>query len=519
MNPEEQELIQEIYKHEKLGFEDPVYFAEWHLGICLHDGQKAWLRNADPVYNPKTTRKNLLLPSNRWGKTVVLAVRHIRFDYYKIGLEGNDDIVKDARYATLDLSPHSAQITSCYNYILDILQNKFPTFQRDEQGNILLDKPKVANKCRIGDFYAGHNSTKNQIYFNNNTMFAGLSTGEDMGASAQGKTYGLITYDECVLSHHLQDELFGRIFSRTFDLNAPIDLVSTFDVDGKSQQYLFHLLRGSIKGENEWSHHLGIMDENIFIPAHHREDAKKKLLAEDPLKYRQVVLGEAISSSRKCFPPQAIEQIWEMSFPRPGREMPLPLPGHLYLISVDWGFADQGDPTVMMVFDYSVFPYRIVYHEKLQGASPTTAFATLQIIKHHFFDATVIMDTNSLGGVVIKKLLRSMGVKSYDFDAHGGDKGEALIQTQLCLQQGRKVRTEGDKIIEENPDFGGLRSYYIKELEEQLADYEIEDEKLVQDFVVVLYQGLWWIKKKRNPQQTKVFNVSNTGGRITPVNR
>jgi hypothetical protein len=381
-----------------------------------------------------------------------------------------------------------------------------------------LNESKTSNKCRITDFYKSHNIAKHEISFTNNSSFYGASTGDDQAASLAGKTYGLITYDECVLSYHLQDELFGRIFSRTFDLNAPIDLVSTFDVEGKSQQFLFHLLRGAMRGENEWSWHLGKMDENIFIPEGLREAKKASLLKENPALYRQVVLGEAISSAAKCFTPEAVDRIWDSKLKKAERnDLPMPLPGHLYLISVDWGFAEQGDPTIMMVFDYSVYPYMILHHEKLQGVSPTTAFAQLQILKYHFFDALVIMDTNALGGLVIKKLLKDMGVASYDFDAHGGDKGEAIIQTQLVLQDGRKMHLEGDKLIEDNPDFGGVRSYYIKELEEQLADYEVEDKHLVQDFVVVLYQALWWIRKKFRAQAPRAYQVSVTGGRIKSV--
>jgi hypothetical protein len=515
LTEQERAQILELREHERKGFEDPVYFAEWHLGLTLHEGQKAWLRKSDCIWNKKTTRKNLLTPSNRWGKTVALAIKHIRFCYYKIGLEGELHILRHARYYTLDISPHSAQIDSCYNYIIDILHSRFPAYQKNPDGTLAVDKPKITNECRIPNFFEGQNQTKHQIQFSNFSNFFGASTGEDMGASLAGKTYGYLSYDECVLSHHLQDELFGRIFSRSFDLNAPIDLVSTFDMEGKSQQFLFHLLRGAMKGENEWSYHMGVMDENIFIPAKSREEKKESLRKENYSMYRQVVLGEAVTSSIKCFTPEVIEQIWERELARPSKnQIPLPATGGAYLISVDWGFAEQGDPTVMMVLKIDCYPYRIVHHEKLQGVSPTTAFATLQVLQRNFNDALVIMDTNALGGQVIKKLLRDMGVKTYDFDAHGGDKGEAIIQTQLVLMDSRKSRIVDDKVIEDNPNYGGVRSYYIKELEEELSDYEIDDKHLTQDFVVALYQALWWLRKKYRSPEPKTFYLSNTGGKI-----
>ena len=52
----EQRLIQQLMVHERKGYNDPVYFVEYHLGLTLHEGQKRWLRESDVIYNPNTTR-------------------------------------------------------------------------------------------------------------------------------------------------------------------------------------------------------------------------------------------------------------------------------------------------------------------------------------------------------------------------------------------------------------------------------------------------------------------------------
>ena len=61
-----------------------------------------------------------------------------------------------------------------------------------------------------------------------------------------------------------------------------------------------------------------------------------------------------------------------------------------------------------------------------------------------------------------------------------------------------------------------MRSYYIQELEEQLADYEVDDKKLTQDFVVALYQAIWWLEKKLAVQKPKTFTINRAGGSINP---
>jgi len=506
LTKDHKEFFAELSEMLPKGYEDPVFFSEYFLGVPLHGGQKEFLIKSDPIANPESTRKNILVPCNRWGKTVALAIKHIRFCFYKIGIdpEMTMQAMRDLRYATLDLSPHSNQVQACYNFIFDILHNRFVT---------IVDGKKRTNKCKIRSFFQSKNDSKNRILFNNYTNFFGASTGEDHGASLAGRQFGLITYDECVFSHHLRTELPGRIMSRTIDYNAPIDLVSTFDAEAKSQQYYFRLVRQALKGQNEWWCKTGKYTDNIFIPEDIREAAKKKIMAEDYSKFRQVFLGEAVPSSIKVFEPEVIDNIFR-DILRPQE----PVHGRDYLISVDWGGSDQGDPTVMMVFDYTEKPYRIVHHERIQGGSPTLQFSMLKNLQIAYNNAKIIMDTNSLGGVLIKKLLSEMKVKTYDFTAHGGEKGEAVTQLKLALTFKRRYEISKDGLmVDHYKDYGKLRSYYIPELEEQLGSYEIKDEGLEQDFVATLYQALWFLGKKeksRGPQTFFITKQKQQYGRV-----
>lgn len=525
LNKEEQELVKNLHYHETMGRADPVYFAENHLGLTLHKNQKNYLRETDPVWienNPeyveeynkthkdqiRTGHKNILNPSNRWGKTVVIAIKHIRHNYYKFGVGGSASVWEDTRYQTLGLSPHSAQIEACYNYILDILHNRFAVIPYGEDGEPDVTLPKKSNKCQI-DFYVSHNTQRREIKFKGNAAFFGATTGDDQGSGIQGRPFGYISYDECVLSHHLREELFGRIFSRTMDWNAPIDLVSTADDNAKGQQYYYHLVRNADKGENEWYIKHGILDDNTFIDPKLREAAKAKLLAEDPIKYRQVVLGQFVPSGTKAFDIDTVENMWDKKIPKPLRK-DLPYPAHadhLYVGSVDWGFADTGDPTIIKFFDIFTKPYQLVYSLKIQGGNPVACLGTLKALYEHYMKPKIIMDTSALGGTIIKKMLRDMDVKTYDFTGHGGDKADAMFRLKLLLSKDRKPRFEKDKIIEENPNYGGLKSYYIPEMEDQLAAYELEDKKLEQDHVIVLMQFAWFMHKQGKITEPKTYHI------------
>jgi len=481
---DQQVFVKEMQENMERGYWDPAFFSEYFLGVPLHDGQKEYLQMSDPIANPASTRKNILVPCNRWGKTVCLAIKHIRFNFYKILADRDMTLqaLEELRYGTLDLSPHSNQVTACANYIFDTLHSRFVT---------VVDGKRQTNKCKIMSFFKSKNDSVNTIRFSNNSAFFGASTGEDSGASLAGRQFGLITYDECVFSHHLRTELPGRIMSRTVDYNAPIDLVATFDAEASSQQYFFRIAKEALAGKNEWYCKTGTYLDNSFIPMEIKEAAKQKIMGEDFNKYRQVFLGEAVASAIKVFEPQVVDQVFRFNLtPKQPFHM------HDYIISVDWGGSDQGDPTVFLVIDYTAKPYTIVHHEIMQGGSPTIQFALLKVLQNEYNNAKIIMDTNALGGVVIKKILSGMKVDTYDFDAHGGEKGEAVTQLRLVMTRGRKYHLDVDKLIEDNPNFGDLRSYYIPELEEQLSAYEVKDDKLEQDCVAALYQAIWWLEKK-----------------------
>jgi len=471
--------VVQLAKDNVRGYHDPIFFYEHFLGIKLHQGQKDYVMNTDPAIRPDR-KKNILCPANRWGKTCLLAMMHIRWNYYKLGLpESSPNVMWNTRYTTLDISPHSNQVEACFNLILDILHNRFITL--DDKGR------KVRNKCLISKFYESHNSSRHEIKFKANSSFFGASTGEDAGSSLAGRQFGLITYDECVMSHHLAEELPGRIMSRTVDLNAPIHLVSTADAESKSQAYYYHLVKLGEQKKDGWYLKTGVLDDNCFIPKEIREQAKKKILSTNPEKYDQVVLGKFIMGGKKMFGIKVINNMFVE-----GWKQQDPIPGNEYLMSVDWGGSDTGDPTVIVVIDITNKPWKIVYHEEIKGGSPSLQLATVVLLKQNYNNATLIHDTNALGGVWIKKLLLDKGVKSKDFQAHGGDKGDAIIMLAEALNKQE------------------IKSYYIQKLEEQLSLYQVDDKKLEQDYVVALYQAIWYLKKKeRKPKITRYQILGN----------
>lgn len=513
------------------GRNDPVLFGEYFLGLHFHPRQKIWLWVTTKTKIPEAHAlamaenipipplqdlldhqflKNILAPGNRFGKTFVTSVKHIWYNFYKIGLNGKPEYVHDARYATLNISPHSMQVDAAYRYIVDIFSDKLIY---DWEGE------KVRNNCRIKSFLVDHKAVKREIIFANNSMIKGVPTGEDQASSLAGTQFYYISYDECPQSLHLREELPAKIQSRLLDSGGPMDLVGTPEVDKPSHVYYQRIVKYGMVLKDGFYTLVGGIANNIFI----NDEAKNSVLASikqtDKEKYRQVAFGDFISSGAKMFPTVAIERIWDESI----YPLEAGIPGRKYMIGVDWGFSDTGDPSIFYVVDITELmnfinkrppvdgiQYRIVFHESVLGASPYTALARLKMLQRDFNDADIIHDSSSMGGVIISKMLREMHVQHlHDFSMSRSPKDEMLFFMALIFTDRRKIEYgEEGKVIELNPNFGKLRSFIIPDLEEQLGNYKLDDNKLKQDEVMALGLILWYCEKRIAKHQTKVFNLN-----------
>ena len=447
------------------GRKDPILFGQEMLGLQFHDSQKIWLwittktqiRKAVElaikeeiqlpliedyktaldidaivkIFENHDFLKNVLCPSNRFGKTFVTAVKHCWYNFYKIGMHGDPKQIRTARYSTLNISPHSLQVDAAYRYIIDIFQDKFVYWW---------DGKRVRNNCRIKSFLKSYKQQKREILFTNNAYVKGVPTGEDQASSLAGTQFFYISYDEAPQSLHLRDELPAKIQSRLIDSGGPMDIIGTPEVDKPSHAFYFRIVKKGLKIEDGFFTLLGTLMNNVFI----RDEEKNKVLQSiretDEEKYRQVAFGDFISTGAKLFPTPVIEQMFVGDLQPQG-----PVPGRKYLIHIDWGFSDSGDPTVIYITDYTDVQneqgkkpefgkphatYKVIYHEKIKGGSPYAVLAKVKILQDDYNEAHIIHDSTSMGGTMIKKMLREMKVRNlHDFYMDKGSKDEMLFLT------------------------------------------------------------------------------------------
>lgn len=536
MDDSQRSLLVEILETEARGRESIVFFAKEKLGIELNAFQTEWLtKTTTPRAQWKekfgididnigglTYGSNISSIGNQSGKTVATAIKHIWFNYYKIGMNLPGDMIDTAEYATLNLSPHSNQTQACFNYVETILS-----------GNFIIDEemPDGTRKKRLNDlhpsmkgFLTDSNVNLGKHGFKNGSTMYSRSSGHDQASSLAGVTYGYISYDECSQSLHLSEELGAKIMSRLIKYGCCLDLIATPEVDSPSHTYYLHIVRLGQKGKEGWWALTGMgMDDNRFISREQRERIKKSLMATDPVKYQQVVKGEFVSGGKRLFDPAEIDQMWQMD----GRRNCID--GHKYLLSADWGMSDTGDKSVFLMFDYTEYAsfgrIYLVNHEEVKGGAPQMQFAILRTLyeayTHDYGGVRIpplfVMDAEAMGGVMIKKLLHNLKPKAFDMD-----KDIALFETKRALSFNRdyEVSPVDGMITEKNPDFGMVRSYFIDEPNDQMGIYRIEDKKLETDFTMAFMMGISYIVKKLprgNTPPVKISNLSSYQMNVHPV--
>lgn len=472
------------------GEENPIFFANYFLGIHLNPFNERALLS---IINNKQV---IWVTSNQIGKTVTLAVAHLWFNFYKVGFDGEPDKIDKARYETLNISPVSRQAKECQRYVEEILHSQFSW---EENGK------RFINICKIEWFWESKNENMGRIDFSNNSSFWCLSTSEDQGANLAGKQFGLISYDECVQSHHLEEELGARIFSRTAKYSGWMILVATPDEMGKSQQYWYDLYTTAKEDQEngvigDWHLVEGFYYENIFIPEQKRREFIARLKRISPIKYKQVIEGAFLASVDAMFTLEMVNSLWN------GKVEPTePKLGHTYVLVIDWGVADQGDETVMFVADVTkIEDPEIVKTYAKQGGDPVELMGVASMLILDYNNCKVVMDAAEMGGIVFKKMMKQFSPISFG----QGNKPDALFYTQLKLRNNlRKKLTRNDPSA-----ISKLKSYRLPKLAKQLSSYKLDDKKIKQDWVMALCMLCWYIEKKLKTSKIKKFSLQKFYG-------
>lgn len=308
-----------------------MLFTNRLLGIPLHPGQIKYIEDTSRPYPVghamagKRPKVCTLVPSNRWGKTTLLACLQIHALFYKQGIpEGNRQAWLKALYRTANVAPSTSLVEAGYNYIDQILTSSFPI--RLPDGRI------TTNKCLIEWFYLKDKTRTSPVikqFFSNNSYIEHRTIGGVASDSLEGKPYGLITYDEGGRSHHLQQEVDGTFLARLFDWGGQLHIPSTPSQTSPSIVYHYELYQKGLNGIPGYYTMEGQLKDNIFFPEEQIEQ-QYALYEGNPLK-DQVLYGKFVFGGDNLFNAEDILAAKDESLNDGLRY----LSGHTYVISTD----------------------------------------------------------------------------------------------------------------------------------------------------------------------------------------
>ena len=94
----------------------------------LHKGQVKYLMET----TKSKSKVNILVPSNRWGKSTMTACLQIWYLFYKFGIPpGNAETWFKAEYRTANVAPQASLVEPVYKYMDQILTSRFAIYLAD----------------------------------------------------------------------------------------------------------------------------------------------------------------------------------------------------------------------------------------------------------------------------------------------------------------------------------------------------------------------------------------------------
>ena len=416
-----------------IGRGDWLPFVELVLCGKIHDGQAEFLAGS-------RFRENLLHPGNGWGKTEVIAIKHLFFILSHFG---------DSHYRTLNIAITLDQSELVFDRILKYCN----------ESAFLRSLSLVASTSRF---------PFPRITFANGAVTE-FRTTKKKAESVEGHEYGYISADEIALELHLEFIRDKILLPR---LRKYVDSQLDFFATPKGLNAYYRIaedikrkggfVRGGTSYENPW------IDHTLL-------EYQRTTWSE--AKINQIIMGKFIDTAEMMFASRVPVLFDDSLSLVDGCER-----GRKYIEGWDLARGRRGersDQTVGFRLDATNRTARIVRRWAFQlpwtekereimtatGALPPTSSIEREIRTAHYDStATVLVDSTGVGDTLwamVQDIARPV-------DFRGGNKDRILDHLQAVI------------------DAGLLRSPFIPELADEMTVYQREDKTLETDNIMAL---------------------------------
>lgn len=430
---------------------DSVTFARVFLPKKPHPGQVKWLRESwRPI--------NVLVPGNRWGKSTVIAMKHIWKCVFKVGMPP-EERTNGESYETISVAMSADQAEIVFKEAKRLLQTKGL-------------RPFVS---------AFRSSPFPHIVFTNGSVMHCRSAHDD-GKYIDGHRYRYLSIDEAGWITNLRHLMTNVILMRLAG-GGEIDLIGT--PKGYNDLY-FYFERGQ-RGVRGYYSQRGSIYDNPFLP---EEDIKMRdalLASADPKLRLQVLEGEFVDFSGLAFTRDQRDNAFDPHLPE---HVPR-IEGHRYVAG--WDLGRTTDFTVGSVLDITTRPWHLVSYTRLNRVPWEEIYATIGRVAKEYGVRWSRIDATGPQGDVIEEELAKRGIQTDPYKSSTKVLKTDLINTlQNALDEGRRAKEFVEVIdpetgskslapIMESPgegNWGILRLPLLTQLMDEMGVYSLDDKDI-----------------------------------------
>jgi hypothetical protein len=437
---------------------DPTFFCRILLSKVPHPGQVTWLENS-------TQAINVLVPGNRWGKSTVIAMKHIwkAFTKHKVVLRPGETWLT-AEYETISVSVSADQAEIVFKEVKRLLAHPV-----------------------IAPFVTSIRSTPFPTIKLWNGAIINCRSAHDDGKYIDGHAYRYVSIDEAGWIKNLRHLMDGVILMRLAG-GGDVDLIGT--PKGFGDLYWYYS-RGERGVEGYYAQRGSIYDNPHLSP----EDLKMRdrlLQSSNPKMRDQVIKGAFVDLEGLAFTQDQREQAFQPDLPAHQDRVA----GHRYLQA--WDLGRKTDYTVGVTLDVTTRPWVMVDFVRLNKVPWEQIYTLINDKRKEYGVALPRIDATGPQGDVIEEELWKRGIPHDPYKTSTGVIKLNLINTlQSALDYGRRqvgtaIELDEAGIEHEVPlmqapgegNWGLLRMPCIPQLLDEFGVYMLDDKDLVQDCIM-----------------------------------